>query len=224
MERVILLTGFGPFGGERINPSWEVAERFEGNRIGGAVVKTLKLPVHCQRAAHQVMDTVARIRPAAVIGLGQAGGRPVLSLEKVAVNLADEHAAREAIGVANGKRVVTGGPDAYFSRLPLASILQALRRRNIPVELSLSAGVYVCNSMMYATLHALRRRPRAKHNAAGGAGRASRVPLPLLRNPERPPRHARRPQSLRRYFIATAFGGDAIPPTRWSGTDTSMNS
>src|SRR6266851_3757345 len=118
MERVILLTGFGPFGGERINPSWEVAERFEGKRIGGAVVKTLKLPVHCKRAA------------------------------------------REAIGVANGKRVVTGGPDAYFSRLPLASILQALRRRNIPVELSLSAGVYVCNSMMYATLHALRRRPR----------------------------------------------------------------
>src|SRR5229473_2196971 len=116
MERVILLTGFGPFGGERINPSWEVAERFEGKRIGGTVVKTL--------------------------------------------NLADEHAAREAIGVANGKPVVTGAPDAYFSRLPLASILQALRRRNIPVELSLSAGVYVCNSMMYATLHALRRRPR----------------------------------------------------------------
>ncbi len=160
MERVILLTGFGPFGGERINPSWEVAERFEGKRIGGAVVKTLKLPVHCKRAARQVMETVERIRPAAVIGLGQAGGRPALSLEKVAVNLADEHAAREAIGVANGKPVVTGGPDAYFSRLPLASILQALRRRNIPVELSLSAGVYVCNSVMYATLHALRRRPR----------------------------------------------------------------
>jgi len=55
---------------------------------------------------------------------------------------------------------VPGAPDAYFSRLPLASILQALRRRNIPVELSLSAGVYVCISMMYATLHALRRRPR----------------------------------------------------------------
>src|SRR5260370_36295267 len=73
MERVILLTGFGPFGGERINPSWEVAERFEGKRIGGTVVKTLKLPVHCNRAARQVMDTVERMRPAAVIGLGQAG-------------------------------------------------------------------------------------------------------------------------------------------------------
>ena len=160
MERLILLTGFGPFGGERTNPSWDVAGRFEAKHIGGAIVKTLKLPVDCKRAAHQVMETVVRIRPAAVIGLGQAGGRPVLSLEKVAVNLADERAAREAVGVANGKPVVTGGPAAYFSRLPLASILQALKRRNIPVELSLSAGVYVCNSMMYATLHALRRRPR----------------------------------------------------------------
>src|SRR5712692_1773361 len=109
MERLILLTGFGPFGGERINPSWEVAERFERKRIGDAVVKTLKLPVHCERAARQVTETVQRMRPAAVIGLGQAGGRPVLSLEKVAVNLADEHAAREAIGVAKGKRGVKGG-------------------------------------------------------------------------------------------------------------------
>src|SRR5258708_37436863 len=150
MERVILLTGFGPFGGERINPSWEVAERFEGKRIGGAVVKTLKLPVHCKRAARQVMDTVERIRPAAVIGLGQAGGRPGLSLEKGAGNLADEHAAREAIGVANGKRGGAGGPDAYFLRLPLASVLQALRSRNIPLQLLLNAGGVVGNNKMYA--------------------------------------------------------------------------
>src|SRR5260370_36665282 len=109
MDCVILRTGFGPFGGERINPSWEVAERFEGKRIGGTVVKTLKLPVDCKRAARQVMETVERMRPAAVIGLGQAGGRPVLSLEKGALDLTDEPAGRGAIGRTNGKRVAMGG-------------------------------------------------------------------------------------------------------------------
>src|SRR5260370_29191673 len=97
MERVILLTGFGPFGGERINPSWEVAERFEGKRIGSAVVKTLKLPVHCKRAARQVMDTVERMRPAAVIGLGQAGGGPGVFAQEVGVNPPAEQEARGAI-------------------------------------------------------------------------------------------------------------------------------
>src|SRR5229473_7487023 len=140
MERVILLTGFGPFGGERINPSWEVAGRFEGKRIGGAVVKTLKLPVHCKRAARQVMDTVERIRPAAVIGLGEAGGRPALSLERVAVNLADDRGALARTGDPGVAPVVRGAPDAYFARLPLAAILRELDRKDIPASVSLTAG------------------------------------------------------------------------------------
>jgi len=158
MARVILLTGFEPFGGERTNPSWEVAKRLNGKAIGAGVVKAMRLPVNCRRAARMVTAAIEEMRPAAMLGLGQAGGRPLLSLEKVAINVADERASREVDGGINGKPVVGGGPDAYMSRLPLAAILRALRRREIPAGLSLSAGVYVCNSVMYAGLHTLRRR------------------------------------------------------------------
>jgi pyroglutamyl-peptidase len=158
MARIILVTGFEPFGGERTNPSWEVAKRLDGASFGSATVKALRLPVHCKRAAQAIDGAVEQTRPVAVLGLGQAGGRPALSLEKVAINVADERASREIDGGLNGKPIVPGGPDAYFSRLPLAAIVRALKRRNIPVGLSLSAGVYVCNTVMYAGLHALRRR------------------------------------------------------------------
>jgi len=118
----------------------------------------MRLPVDCRRAPKAMTELIARFAPLAVLGLGQAGGRPILSLEKIAINLADPRATREREGGLNGNPVIAGGPDAYFTRLPLASILKLLKRHDIPAGLSLSAGVYVCNAVMYAALHALRRR------------------------------------------------------------------
>jgi pyroglutamyl-peptidase len=158
--RVIIVTGFAPFGGERTNPSWEVAARLDGRQFHDVTVKSIRLPVNCAAASRKVIDTVARLSPAAVVGLGQAGGRPALSFEKIAINLADPRANRERDGGLHDRPVIDGGPDAYFTRLPLAAIMRVLNRHNIPAGLSLSAGVYVCNAVMYATLHALRQRRR----------------------------------------------------------------
>jgi pyroglutamyl-peptidase len=158
MPKVILLTGFAPFAGERHNPSWDVASELDGRSFNGLAVKSLRLPVNCRRASKAVIQAITTLAPAAVVGLGQAGGRPALSLEKVAINLADPHAERERDGGLQGKPVIPGGPDAYFSRLPLAVILRTLRHHDIPATMSLSAGVYVCNTVMYSALHALRRR------------------------------------------------------------------
>jgi pyroglutamyl-peptidase len=161
MARIILLTGFEPFGGERSNPSWEVASRLDGHTYKGWKIAALRLPVNCRRAARAFVAAIERDRPGAVLGLGQAGGRPALSLEKVAINLADERPRREVDGGLNGKPIVPGGPDAYFSRLPAPAILRAITKNGIPAGLSLTAGVYVCNTVMYAGLHALRRRRTA---------------------------------------------------------------
>jgi len=87
MPRIILLTGFAPFGDERSTPSWEVASQLEGRKFNGLAVKSMRLPVNCRRASQAVIDAITTIAPAAVVGLGQAGGRPTLSLEKVAINI-----------------------------------------------------------------------------------------------------------------------------------------
>ncbi|MBV8773242.1 MAG: pyroglutamyl-peptidase I [Deltaproteobacteria bacterium] len=158
MPKIILLTGFAPFAGERRNPSWDVASQFDGQRFNGVAVKALRLPVNCRRASKAVIQAITTLAPAAVVGLGQAGGRPALSLEQVAINLADPRAERERDGGLHAKPVIPGGPDAYFTRLPVAAILRTLKRHDIPATISLSAGVYVCNTVMYSALHALRRR------------------------------------------------------------------
>jgi pyroglutamyl-peptidase len=159
-EPVILLGGFEPFHGERRNPSLEVARALDGESIGALRVRALELPVVYARATRRIVDAIERVQPSAVLGLGQAGGRPVITLERIAVNLADgpkpDNSGRRAID----KPVVRDGPDGYFARLPLREILHALARRRIPATLSLSAGSFICNAVMYAALHNLRGRPQ----------------------------------------------------------------
>ena len=45
------------------------------------------------------------------------------------------------------------GPAAYFSTLPLRAMLAAVQAAGVPVELSLSAGAYLCNQVLYTLLH-----------------------------------------------------------------------
>ena len=159
-EPILLLSGFEPFGGETTNPSWDVASRFEGKSIAGLMVKTVCLPVAHPRAERKIVAAIRRWRPAAIIGLGQAGGRSAISLERVAINLVDQRSRDGMRDYEGNTPVVRDGPDAYFSRLPLSAILRRLKHEEIPASISLSAGAYICNSVMYAALHELKRRPR----------------------------------------------------------------
>lgn len=159
MPPVVILAGFEPFRGERINPSWEIARRLDGELIGGLRIKSVRVPVGCAKAARRITGAIARYRPRAVIGLGEAAGRPAISLERIAINLADERGRLAKSGDPGFTPVVRGGPDAYFSRLPMRAIIGELDRKDIPATVSLTAGAYACNALMYAALHCLRREP-----------------------------------------------------------------
>jgi len=151
---VILLTGFEPFGGETENPSWEVARRFDRIPVDGAIVRAFELPVALKPAIRSITGLITRLDPAVVLGLGQAGGRPTVSVERVAVNLFSEDEA----GSGSIRPVIQDGPDAYLARIPIDAVVRAISRADIPAASSLSAGAFVCNAVMYAALHALRRR------------------------------------------------------------------
>ena len=156
---LLLLTGFEPFNGERINPSWEIARQLDGELIAGLMVKSVRVPVGCGKAARRVTGAIVRYRPRVVLGLGEAGGRPCLSLERVAINLADDRGNLARVGDPGMTPVIRGAPDAYFARLPLSAILREFDRKHIPANVSLTAGAYACNALMYSALHYLRRKP-----------------------------------------------------------------
>ncbi len=158
VSRIFLVTGFEPFRGERINPSWEIALRMDGDEIGPLRVKAVKIPVKCATAVRRINAAIVRYRPRAILGLGQAGGRTAISIEKVAINLADERSSADESFGARSSAVIAGAPEAYFARIPLAALLREMRKREIPAQISLSAGIYACNALMFASLHLTRRR------------------------------------------------------------------
>jgi pyroglutamyl-peptidase len=168
----VLVTGFEPFGGEAINPSWEVARALDGRRIAGVGVVGVQLPCVFARSLPALQAALRRHRPAAVLALGLAGSRSALGVERVAINWVDARIADNAGDQPVDQPVHPGGPDAYFTRLPAKALVQCLQQQGLPAEVSFSAGSFVCNQVFYGLMHALRRRP------AVAAGFIHLPPLP----------------------------------------------
>jgi len=158
----ILLTGFDPFGGEVINPSWETVRALHGRRIGGHRVVARLLPTEFAGSLRALKAALRETTPTIVLGVGQAGGRRQLSIERVAINLQDARIPDNAGAQPVDEPVIAGGPAAYFSTLPIKAMLAALHAHGLPAEISQSAGTYVCNHIAYAMLHLASKRRRMR--------------------------------------------------------------
>jgi len=156
---VVLVTGFEPFGADTINPSAEVARRLDGRWVAGVEVRAAVLPVHHVGAAASVRALLTAHDPIAVVHLGLAAERAQIALERIAVNLMDYAIPDNQGWQARDEPCVAGGPAAYFSTLPLRAMLDALVAAGVPAYLSSTAGTYLCNFVMYTTLHALAGEP-----------------------------------------------------------------
>jgi pyroglutamyl-peptidase len=159
----ILLCGFDPFGGETVNPSWEAVRSLHGKRIAGYRVVAVQLPTEFAGSLRVLKKALRETAPAVVLGVGQAGGRAQLSIERVAINLQDARIPDNAGAQPIDEPVIAGAPSAYFSSLPIKAMLEALQAQDLPAEISNTAGTYVCNHIAYAMLHltASRRGVRA---------------------------------------------------------------
>ena len=147
----ILVTGFEPFGGETINPSWEAACVLP-DHIGGAEIVRLRIPVTFSGCLPPVLDAIRKLSPDTVLCLGQAGGRPGLTPERVAINLDDARIPDNAGCQPVDRPIRTDGPAAYFATLPVKRMTEAINEAGIPAFLSNTAGTYVCNHLMYGVL------------------------------------------------------------------------
>jgi len=157
----ILLTGFEPFDGSDINPSERVAQALHEQVIAGAEINSAILPVDWQRAPEVLDQALDAYRPDAVVCLGEASGRTAISIERIAINLLDFRIPDNSGAKITDQPVISQAPAAYFSTLPVREMLDAIQQCGVPAELSLSAGTYLCNQVMYTLLHGLAERKRA---------------------------------------------------------------
>jgi pyroglutamyl-peptidase len=147
----LLITGFEPFGGESINPSWEAVSGLP-SEIGGYKLHKLLIPVTFGEAADRVTAFADEIKPDVIICVGQAGGRNAITPELVGINLRYASIPDNAGARPEDEPIVPGGDTAIFSTLPVRKMAEAIEASGLPAKVSYSAGAYVCNDVLYTVL------------------------------------------------------------------------
>lgn len=158
--RTILVTGFTPFAGEKINPSWQIVKALP-ELISGFRVEKLRVPTEFGKSINVVTKAIDKLKPHIVLCLGQAGGRAHMSVERVAINVDDALIADNAGTQPINDVIVVEAPAAYFCTLPIKAMVAGMIKKHIPAEVSNTAGTFVCNHLIYGVLHhvAIKRYP-----------------------------------------------------------------
>lgn len=148
----VLVTGFEPFDGADVNPSGEVARRL--GELGHPDCHLIGevLPVSFAQAPGLLAAAIDAHHPDVVVMLGLAEKRHAITPERVAINLADARIADNDGAQPTDAPLEPHGPAARFSLLPVKNIAAAIANAGIPAEVSLTAGSYVCNAVMYTAL------------------------------------------------------------------------
>ena len=148
----VLITGFDKFGGESINPS-SLCVNSLPDVIDNIEIKKITLPTIFKDSSQVLEENIKSFSPNIVICVGQAGGKSKITPERIAINIDD---ARIPDNIGNSpidETIRIDGENAYFSTLPIKAIVDELNKNNIPSAISNTAGTFVCNHIMYESLH-----------------------------------------------------------------------
>jgi len=150
----ILVTGFDPFGGEKVNPAFE-AVKLLPKEIKGAEVIGIEIPTVFTKGPEKVKEAILKYKPDAVLNVGQAGGRCGITVEKVGINYKEARIKDNDGNQPSAQLIKEDGETAYFASIPVKAMVENMRKNNIPSSISYTAGTYVCNDVMYSVLYML---------------------------------------------------------------------
>ena len=151
----VLVSGFEPFGGAKLNPSELLVAQLSTIEFEKIELSTVILPVEFDRAVDVLLRKVKELKPEIVIAFGQAEGRTAITPEKIAINLDDARIPDNSGDERKNQVIDKGGSDGYFSTLPVEAMVDAMKAVGYPAEISLSAGAFVCNHVFYSLQRAL---------------------------------------------------------------------
>ena len=157
----ILVTGFDPFGGEKINPALEVIKLLP-KKIGENEIKILEIPTVYKKSIEKIDKEIESYNPDYILSIGQAGGRTDISIERIAINIDDFRIKDNEGNQPIDEKIYFDGDNAYFSTLPIKSIQSEITKNNIPASISNTAGTFVCNHIFYGVRYLIEKKYKDK--------------------------------------------------------------
>lgn len=148
----ILVTGFDPFGGEKINPAIESVKKLPDTILDAKIIK-LKIPTVCHKSLAVIDQAIQEHNPDVILSIGQAGGRTDITVERVGINVDDCRIPDNEGNQIIDEPVYPDGPAAYFVNLPIKAMVAKIQEKKIPASVSNTAGTFVCNHVTYGVRH-----------------------------------------------------------------------
>lgn len=170
----ILVTGFDPFGGEKVNPALEAIKLLPAEILGTKILK-LEIPTVIGKSLAKITAAVEQENPDVVLSIGQAGGRADISVERIGINIDDCRIPDNEGNQPIDEPVIQGGPSAYFVTIPIKTIVEKIREHKIPASVSNTAGTFICNHVCYGVAHLA-----AQRTAAGKPMKSGFIHIPFL--------------------------------------------
>lgn len=153
----VLITGFDPFGGEKINPAYEAVKRLPDEIENSEIIK-IEIPTVFKKSYQKLEENIKIHNPDIVICIGQAGGRFEITPERVAINIDDARIKDNEGNQPIDQKIFEDGDSAYFSTLPIKAMVKEIKLQNIPASISNTAGTFVCNHIMYSLLYLINKK------------------------------------------------------------------
>jgi len=151
----ILLTGFEPFAGRGINPSWDAAQQLDRVDAGPARIDVLRVPVAWRESVATIVRELDREPAEGLVIGGLSFGRAAISVEAIAHAIGDVPWQADNADVVLAAARSDGddaGPDALLATAPVRAIAQAINAAGIPALVSWDGGAYVSNATLYGAL------------------------------------------------------------------------
>ena len=148
----ILVSGFDPFGGEKVNPAIESVKLLP-DEIKGAKIIKVKIPTVARKSLKKLEEVIEIEKPDVVLSVGQAGGRTDISVERVGINMDDFRIKDNEGNQPIDEKIAKDGPDAYLVTIPIKAMVQKMIENKIPASVSNTAGTFVCNHVCYGMAH-----------------------------------------------------------------------
>ena len=148
----ILITAFESFGGPATNITQDVLSALPCN-IGKAEVIKQCLPVSFERAPIALREIITEHNPDMLLLLGQCPNGENIRLERFAMNMMDSYKADNDGYCPSEEQIYPDAPLAYRTPIDIKTIANNLQKNKLPVVVSNTAGLYVCNRVYYEALH-----------------------------------------------------------------------
>jgi pyroglutamyl-peptidase len=149
----ILITAFEPFGGAETNITQSVLSLLPDS-IADWAIERVCLPVSFKRAPIVLQEAIATYSPDLVIMLGQCPAGENIRLERFAINMMDSTKGDNDGYIPNEETIYPHQPLALQTSLPIKELVHFCTDHVQPVQVSNSAGLYVCNRVYYEALYA----------------------------------------------------------------------